>query len=256
LASGTYQSLQSFDNLVGCPLNGNWIIEICDAWGADDGFVFGWGMQWQGTLWGSSDFTPSIGVGCDSSYWTYANGNIISDVNNFCDTVQVQNLPVGNHLFEYHLINNHDCEYVESIQITVLENDTTFITQEFTTPITINGVTYNQSGVYYQELLNVMGCDSIIRIELMDVNTVDLLHQENQWSVFPNPAENFLLLTTGEGFVNSHYRILDANSRLCLQGTNSISGTYVDISSLQPGCYFIEIGDNGLKRDRRRFVKM
>ncbi|MFM1931494.1 MAG: hypothetical protein RL226_797, partial [Bacteroidota bacterium] len=32
IASGTYESVQDFSNLIGCPLNGTWEVEICDSW--------------------------------------------------------------------------------------------------------------------------------------------------------------------------------------------------------------------------------
>ena len=42
---GFYKPSQGFDNLVGCSLNGEWNVEVCDTWGADNGWVFGWAME-------------------------------------------------------------------------------------------------------------------------------------------------------------------------------------------------------------------
>ncbi len=39
-----YTPYQSFNNLLGCPLNGRWTIQVCDTWSGDNGFLFGWGM--------------------------------------------------------------------------------------------------------------------------------------------------------------------------------------------------------------------
>ena len=39
-----YTPYQSFNNLLGCPLNGRWTIQVCDIWTGDNGFLFGWGM--------------------------------------------------------------------------------------------------------------------------------------------------------------------------------------------------------------------
>jgi subtilisin-like proprotein convertase family protein len=39
---GYYTPTQSFSNLVGCPLNGLWSIQVCDTWGSDNGYVFSW----------------------------------------------------------------------------------------------------------------------------------------------------------------------------------------------------------------------
>ncbi len=37
-----YKPLQSFDNLIGCHLNGNWTISVCDSWEEDNGYIFNW----------------------------------------------------------------------------------------------------------------------------------------------------------------------------------------------------------------------
>jgi hypothetical protein len=40
-----YLPVQPFSNLIGCPLNGQWNIEICDDWGADNGYIFEWTLN-------------------------------------------------------------------------------------------------------------------------------------------------------------------------------------------------------------------
>lgn len=48
LPAGDYRSFASFDNLIGCPLNGNWTISIEDKWTQDNGFIFSWGIHFLG----------------------------------------------------------------------------------------------------------------------------------------------------------------------------------------------------------------
>ena len=45
LPAGTYESVDSFTQLEGCPISGTWSLEVCDLWGADDGYVFEWGLD-------------------------------------------------------------------------------------------------------------------------------------------------------------------------------------------------------------------
>lgn len=45
LPAGTYSAYESFDNFIGCPLNGTWSLEIEDSWGNDNGFVFEWHLS-------------------------------------------------------------------------------------------------------------------------------------------------------------------------------------------------------------------
>ena len=37
-----YHPDDPFTNLIGCPLNGDWYIEVQDGWSADNGYIFGW----------------------------------------------------------------------------------------------------------------------------------------------------------------------------------------------------------------------
>lgn len=40
-----YTPYSDFSELIGCPLNGLWSIEVCDYWSIDNGWVFSWGMD-------------------------------------------------------------------------------------------------------------------------------------------------------------------------------------------------------------------
>ena len=40
-----YTPYSDFSELVGCPLNGEWNIQVCDYWGYDNGWVFNWSMD-------------------------------------------------------------------------------------------------------------------------------------------------------------------------------------------------------------------
>lgn len=68
LPSGTYSSAQPMSLLEGCPLNGTWTIEICDSWGADDGALFDWGIQFDESF-AADEENPEPVVGCGSYWW-------------------------------------------------------------------------------------------------------------------------------------------------------------------------------------------
>ncbi len=40
--SNFYHPHQGFDGLIGCPLNGEWTIKVCDSWKIDNGWIFEW----------------------------------------------------------------------------------------------------------------------------------------------------------------------------------------------------------------------
>lgn len=71
IPSGIYSSVQSFNSLLGCPLNGNWTIQICDGAFQDDGYVFDWGIAFDPSLYPDYvGFEPIYGQDCDSTYFS------------------------------------------------------------------------------------------------------------------------------------------------------------------------------------------
>jgi subtilisin-like proprotein convertase family protein len=99
IPSGTYNSVEPFSNLIGCPANGLWTIEICDVYGSDDGWLFNWGINfnsiaastydsiaWQGNdlLWenglGNAYFSPTqYGPNDYSVSAILSNGCVLTD---------------------------------------------------------------------------------------------------------------------------------------------------------------------------------
>lgn len=61
-----YRPSSNFSELIGCPLNGKWSAVVCDFWGSDNGWVFGWSMDICGA--GSGDGC-NYQVGIDSVKW-------------------------------------------------------------------------------------------------------------------------------------------------------------------------------------------
>jgi subtilisin-like proprotein convertase family protein len=45
IPSGTYNPVQTFADLIGCPINGSWVLEICDLGANDNGFLFDWDIR-------------------------------------------------------------------------------------------------------------------------------------------------------------------------------------------------------------------
>jgi subtilisin-like proprotein convertase family protein len=39
-----YGPYETFENLIGCPLNGNWRLQVSDHWMVDNGYMFNWGI--------------------------------------------------------------------------------------------------------------------------------------------------------------------------------------------------------------------
>ena len=69
--TGYITSEQGFSGLVGCPLNGTWTMKVCDDYGADNGYLFGWSIGFSASL------DTIINSNIESIHW--AGPNIISN---------------------------------------------------------------------------------------------------------------------------------------------------------------------------------
>ena len=117
LPSGTYQAVESWNSLIGCPLNGVWTIEICDLWNLDDGYIFDWAVEFNPQLYGDLlSFTPIYGADCDSSFWE---GPFIGSTSNNCDFVTLTIPEPGSYDYTYTLINDFGCSFDTIITVVV-----------------------------------------------------------------------------------------------------------------------------------------
>jgi gliding motility-associated-like protein len=120
LAPGTYEAVQSFNNLLGCPLNGEWIFQSTDLWAADNGFICNWTINWNPAIIPDvTTFTPTIGTGADSSLW--AGGTAPDYISADGDTVQFTATAPGVYPFVYSVTDNFGCTYDTTITVTVNE---------------------------------------------------------------------------------------------------------------------------------------
>jgi len=102
-----YHPYQSFNSLVGCPLNGNWYIQVQDMLQEDNGYIVEWELalnpQLMPSLW-------SYEIGIDS---TFLSGNGVVDGSSiFMETA-------GTHPITFTAIDNFGCSYDTSFNVTV-----------------------------------------------------------------------------------------------------------------------------------------
>ena len=122
LPPGDYESVFSLDSLVGCPLNGTWSFEICDLLGSDDGWVFGWGLDFNPALYPDiTEYTPIYGADADSTYWTAldaASNAIITSISPDADQLCAATTAPGVYSFQYHATDDFGCTYDTIITLT------------------------------------------------------------------------------------------------------------------------------------------
>ncbi len=113
LPAGNYSSFQPLTNLLGCPLNGEWTLAVEDRWGADNGFIFNWSINFAPELFPRLEtFTPEI---VDYG-WTYK-PSIIAQTPSTITAVPVN---AGTASYTFQVTDNFGCVYDTSVNITVL----------------------------------------------------------------------------------------------------------------------------------------
>jgi len=162
VAGGTqfYHPDQAFSSLVGCPLNGDWYIEVVDGYGADNGYIFGWELALTEELLPNNTFNVSeitpvgpwiAGMTSDTSFTISPPGTLQEDT-----TVQ----------YLLHFYDSDNCSYDTLVRVSVNTlhyGDTVASACE---SFTWHGVTYTQSGSYNDTLQTSAGCDSIVTLHL------------------------------------------------------------------------------------------
>lgn len=95
------------------------------------------------------------------------------------------------------------------------------------------------------ENANVEGNDDFIEFTAVTgtPTNVDEQHSES-WSLFPNPAADFVNLDIPESLIGETVSLFDANGRIVLQQDLSASTDRLDISSIPVGLYFVRLGQS------------
>lgn len=112
LPAGDYLAEDPFSDLIGSPLNGDWCISFIDDLNSDNGFLFGWGINFDAAIVPSAlRFEPTI-VSLD---WT-TNPDITA-VNG--SDITVTPTVSGQNCYDFELVDSFGCTYVETVCIDV-----------------------------------------------------------------------------------------------------------------------------------------
>lgn len=141
LPSGIYPFEYSINNLVGCPLNGEWTIEIIDSLNANNGYVSGWQLAIDDTIVPKWKFSHQYQTMYDSSgYWlgdTMLNdpGWNIDNIEKKLTTLQsAQTTEEGDNLYRFIVVDNFGCQYDTNIYVNVSRIEIQSEQQDFTLP--------------------------------------------------------------------------------------------------------------------------
>jgi gliding motility-associated-like protein len=118
LNPGTYEPVQSLCNLVGCPLNGEWTYQSTDLWGADNGFICAWSLNFNPAIIPDvTQFTPDLGTTTsDSAYWT--GPDLTLDPNDPLIAQATPSAP-GNYAYSFFVTDNFGCTYDTTVFVDI-----------------------------------------------------------------------------------------------------------------------------------------
>jgi len=117
--AGTFQSDNDICALVGCPLNGDWSFGVGDNLGADNGYIFFWGIDFNPSLFPDiTTFTPVTGLGIDSSGWTGPNIINTSPNGNLITTLYTT---PGFYDYTFTATNNFGCAFDTTITVEAIQ---------------------------------------------------------------------------------------------------------------------------------------
>ena len=113
IAAGNYMPLNPFSNLIGCPLNGAWTIQVTDNLAIDNGYIFNWDVNFTVPA-ATGAFTPTIA----SQGWSAATGLTSTGTT----TATVTPTAVGSPCYTYSVTDNFGCTFTQNQCITVTAN--------------------------------------------------------------------------------------------------------------------------------------
>ena len=133
IPAGNYLPVGAFTGLVGCELNGDWVINIQDNLGSDNGTIFSWSVDFANiTAANQVSFTPTV----VSQSFT-ADPTIVSTTAN---VITVLPTAVGSKCYTYSMTDNFGCTYDTSVCFNVVAGPVLVITDPAAVciPATVN----------------------------------------------------------------------------------------------------------------------
>ncbi len=147
IPAGDYAPTGTFDDLVGCPLNGDWQIQVTDNIGIDNGMIFDWSI----TLNQDGLLPPdTIQLPMDMRVWTVATGGAATINSFYEDDAYATPLDTGLYTFTFTCTSPAGCVYdttigplyVAPLPVVTIGNDTNLCAAyTYTIPGTLAGGT-------------------------------------------------------------------------------------------------------------------
>lgn len=167
VAAGTnfYHPDQNFEALLGCPMNGEWYIEVIDGWGNDNGYIFGWELALNPNRLQRNSYQPSVAsAALTGAYFSRVNDTLFAitcPANLAHDTTVTYTVTItdddGNQFDTTFTVSFHP-QRTRNMVLHVVENDM---------PLTLYGQSFADEVENYVITVPMPdGCDSTILLTL------------------------------------------------------------------------------------------
>ena len=182
--SDYYLPAQSFSNLIGCPLNGEWEVEVCDWLGVDNGWIFGWSMDLCNSQ--LDNYNCQYEVPIDTAWWSVDSLEGHRDNHGVYHGLHVENLggadyaaylttvdTGGSFNVYFNLVDDFGCQWDTSLVVTTnpLPHSVTIVNKCPDEPYTwVDGNTYVEPPMPRPEWIfpAQTGCDSVVALQIVN----------------------------------------------------------------------------------------
>lgn len=201
------------------------------------------GGTYSGTGIVGNDFSPTAaGVGLQTLYYSYTDGNGCSNIDSL--EVTVQEAP------SISVINDDQGELC--INSSGTGNTYTWILDgNVVSTSTDTCFTAVVNGTYEVFATNANGCDSDTSSILLNYIGLNDIEFESSINVSPNPVNEKLFVTLSEGIENAIITLTDANGRVLNQFLKQNNTTELNFNLHEAGIYFIIVQVDGNKAVKR-----
>jgi len=114
MLEGSYLPFEPISDLLGCPINGSWTIRVTDNIGADNGYIFSWGIQFDPLIDPNAETYQPILV---DGFW----GDDPSIIAGNDTNITVQPTETGVFDYTFFVEDNFGCNYDTTVVLTVVE---------------------------------------------------------------------------------------------------------------------------------------
>jgi hypothetical protein len=199
--------------------------------------------------------------GCDSTITldlTIFNSSTGVDMQAACDSyiwIDGNTYTSSNNSATHTLQNSNGCDSTITLNLTLNQSTSSELTETALDSYTLNGSTYDSSGTYLQTITNSAGCDSTITLYLTIENSVGISEHENGLMLFPNPANDMILVQIPSFFTGTKGRVIDGTGKEVYAFIQYEEKIILDCSGWPSGSYVIVYKKDSESLESR-FIKL